>query len=357
MFQEKRKFYSIRVLFCALILLCAGFVSAQTPPHPPHPAPTVKPKPATKVTPTPRKPVWTSGRQIRNESPMPAEKTLAVDSKVNVKLCVSAGRVKVTGWERDEVRAFVSEGSQVGFVTVQKNRETEKPVWIKVLGYDPTKRNIGRPDECLSGDEIELDVPRNAVVDIDSRESEAIIESVGKVRVKNISGDIFLHDITQGIEATAYEGNVMVERSSGAMSLSTTAGNIVALDVSPSEIGDIFKAKTNSGAIALQAVNHRQLDIGSISGTLRFSGEFLNGGQYSFRTQNGSITLLIPTQTSSRVNATYGLGTFNSEIPLQDVVKPTGTRVQNLSGVLGKGESTVNLTTSSGTIDIKKHKN
>ncbi|HSK72817.1 MAG TPA: hypothetical protein VK892_14040, partial [Pyrinomonadaceae bacterium] len=251
MFHEKRKFYSIRVIFCALILLCAGFVSAQTPPKPTHPAPPSKPKPETKVTPTPRKPVWTTGRQVRNESPMPAEKTLAVDAKINIKLCVSAGRVKVTGWDRDEVRAFVSEGSQVGFITMQKNRETEKPVWIKVLGYDPTKKNIARPDECLSGNEIELDVPRNAVVDIESRESEAIIEAVGKVRVKNISGDIFLHDIAQGIEATAYEGNVMVERSSGAMSLSTTTGNIVALDVSPSEIGDIFKAKTNNGSVAL----------------------------------------------------------------------------------------------------------
>lgn len=356
MLQEKRIFYSMRVIFYALTLLCGGFASAQTPPKPPKPPPTVKPEPATKATP-PRNTIRTSGRQARNESPMPAEKTIAVDSKVKVMLCVSAGRVKVTGWDRGEVRAFVSEGSQVGFVTVQKNRETEKPVWIKVLGYDPTKRHTGRPDECLSGDEIELDVPRGAAIEIESRESEAVIEAVGKVRVKNISGDILLHDISQGIDATAYEGNVMVERSSGAMSLSTTAGNIVALDVSPSEVGDYFKAKTNSGAIALQGVSHRQLDVGSISGTLRFSGEFLNGGQYSFRTQNGSITLLIPQQTSSRVYATYGLGTFNSEIPLQEVVKPPGMRVQNLSGVFGNGESTLNLVTSSGAINIKKNKN
>lgn len=355
MLQKTRKFYCMQVIFCALILLSGGFASAQTPP-PPQPAPTLNPNPGTRVMP-PRKPVQTHGRQVRNESPMPAEKTLAVDPKLKINLCVSAGRVKVTGWDRSEVRAFVSEGSEVGFVTVQKNRETENPVWIKVLGYDPTKRHTGRPDECLSGDEIELDVPRSAVIEIESRESEAIIESVSKVSVKNISGDIFLHDISQGIIATAYEGNVMVERSSGSMSLSTTAGNIVALDVSPSEIGDYFKAKTNSGAIALQGVSHRQLDVGSISGTLRFSGEFLTGGQYSFRTQNGSITLLIPQQTSSRVYATYGLGTFNSEIPLQDVAKPPGMRVQNLSGVLGKGESTLNLTTSSGTIDIKKNKN
>lgn len=352
--QITNKIYRYAVICCVSVFLCAGWAAGQTPPEPP----AVKPK--IKVTPPPslpKPPEWKGGRRITNESGMPAEKAIEVDEKINVSLCVSAGKVKVSGWDRREVRAFVTDGSPIGFKTLQKSRQSEKPVWIMVLGFDPATNTETRPDECLAGDLIELDVPRNAIINIKSRESEAIINSVGKVRLENVSGDIFLNNVKEGIEATTYEGSVMVENSGGAMALTSTTGNIVALDVSPSEIGDIFKAKTNSGAVVLQSVEHRQLEVSSTSGTVKYSGEFLNGGQYSLRTSNGSMMLCLPQNASAKVSASYGFGSFDSEIPMNNVVKPPGARVQNFTGVLGSGEATLSLTTYNGRILIRNERN
>lgn len=299
------------------------------------------------VKPKPKKPVY-------NQNATPAEKSLSTDAKVNISLCVSRGKINVHGWDRNEIRAYVSEGgSQVGFKVLQKNK-AEKPVWVMVLGFDPSKNNEAEAEECLSGDEIELDVPRGATVNIKSSDSETKIESVGKVRFFNVGGDIFLDDIAGGIEAETKQGSITVGNSGGSIGLSATNGNIVVFNVSPSEIGDFFKAKTINGAITLQEVEHILLDVNSISGSIKFAGEVLSGGQYNFGTQTGVIMLSIPEKSSCKINATFGLGQFSSEIKLQNEKRTPNSPVQILTGQIGAGEAAFNLKTTNGRILIRK---
>ncbi|MCA1623196.1 MAG: DUF4097 domain-containing protein [Acidobacteria bacterium] len=343
--KKYKKRFSLFIV-TSFICLNAAFAAAQI---------TVEPNPKvlirTKIKPNK---VWKAKKKIENESSIPAEKSIAVDANVNVSLCVETGNLKINGWERNEVRALVTQGSQVGFKVSQKNKQSNKPEWIWVLGFDPSKITESGADECLSGGEIEIDVPRNATINVKSRESETTIGSIGKVTVENVGGDIFLNHIARGIEATTHQGDVMVGNSSGAMTLQSTTGNIVVFDASPSEIGDIFKAKTNNGAIILKDIEQRQMDVGSNSGSISFTGEFADGGQYNFNTLNGSITLSIPQNSSSKISASYGYGAFNSEIPLQNLVKSPASKTQNLTGQIGKGDATLNLTTYSGALLIKK---
>lgn len=340
--KNKRKF--LPFLLFVFVCLNVALASAQVP-NPPRRAIVEKPR---------TNKVWKVGKKVQNESPIPAEKSIAVDANVNISLCVETGNLKVNGWQRDEVRAFVSKGSQLGFKSLQQSKQSGKPVWIMVLGFDPTMNNSADADECLSGEEIEIDVPRNATINVKGRESETSVDSVGKVSVENVSGDIFLNNISRGIEAKTYEGDVTVENSSGAMTLFSTTGNIVAFDADSSEIGDIFKAKTNNGAIVLKNVEQRQIEVGSNSGSINFAGALAAGGQYNFGTSNGSITLIIPQNSSSKITASYGYGIFNSEIPLENLVKSAPSKAQNLTGQIGKGEATLSLTTYSGALRIKK---
>lgn len=346
---------------------CLSFQSAraqQTPlpekkplPSPRTTAPVVTPKPGTTaptvITPNPR-PLPTPPRETKrvvvNESYAAAEKAIQTESKVTINLCVIEGSVRVNGWDRDEVRAYVEDGSQVGFKIVQE--KNKKPVWVSVLGYDPKTNKEIKPEDCLSGSNIELDVPRNATINLESGESQIKIESVAKVAVKTLSGGIYLNDIAYGIEATTYEGDLMVEKSSGRITLNNTSGNIIALDVSPSDVGDIFKAKTNSGRITLKSIAHRVIETGTISGSTTFEGELLAGGQYTFTTQNGSIVLAVPPDSACKITAWFGFGAFNSEIPLVNTLK----KEQSLTAQIGTGEATcnVNLKTGSGVIRIRK---
>ncbi len=318
-----------------MIFIGASFSFAQKPPKPEIPK---SPEKVRKI--------------IKNRGETPAEKSIAVDAGINITLCVSDGKLKINGWERNEIRAFVTGGSQVGFTVLEKRKA--KPVWVKVLGFDPTTNKETDAEECLAGDEIELDVPRNAIVNVKSNVSEMVIDSVGKVSVENGGGDVFLNNIGRGIEARTYEGDVTVENSSGAMSLFSTTGNIIAFDVSASEIGDIFKAKTSNGAVTLKNVGQRQIEASSNSGSINFNGEFLNGGQYSFGTSNGAIVLTIPQNSSCLINASYGYGAFAYELPLKNIEKNTPSKIQTLSAQMGDGDCSLKLSTVSGAIRIRK---
>lgn len=309
------------------------------------------PKPTVPVTPPsfPKLPI-PGKKRAENESPAAAEKSIRTEAKVNISLCVSEGNVRINGWDRSEIRAYVNGGSKVGFKVLQKK---QNPVWVKVLGFDPLIDKEPGLDECLSGANIELDVPRGAVVDLKSGQSQISIESIARVTVENGGGDITLNNIAGGVTAKTYEGDVMVEKSAGAMALFSTTGNIVAFEVEPSEVGDVFRATTRSGAVTLQSIGHSQVEAGSGSGAIRFNGEFTSGGQYSFKTTNGSILLLLPLESSCKINANYGFGAFQSEIILKEVQKTPG-EVQKLTAMLGTGDANLNLTTYSGAIRIKK---
>src|SRR4028119_1184702 len=81
----------------------AAFAQNETPPVPPKTPKVYAPKTAPRSTPrratvyTPRpKPLLTE----REDS----EKSIAVDAKVNISLCVLEGNLKVNGWDRNEIR-------------------------------------------------------------------------------------------------------------------------------------------------------------------------------------------------------------------------------------------------------------
>lgn len=342
--QKFRRLKSAATFFALVFFGGASFAFSQSPlPKPQIPRPPAAPKPNRN-----------SAVKVINDSDIAAEKSIAVDARVNVQLCVSAGKIKINGWERGEIRAFVGAGSPVGFKVLQRGKTGGAPVWVEVLGYDAAKNKEANPDECLSGDAIEIDVPRGAVVSIKSRESETTVDSVDKVTVENVGGDISLTNIRRGISAKTYEGDVTVEKSSGAMTLSAMSGNIVVLDVAPLDVGDAFKANTNSGAVIMQGAEHRQIEASTNSGSIKFTGALQNGGQYNFRAFNGAVNLSIPQNSSSKINASYGFGTFDSQIPMQNVVKSAPAAARNLSAQIGAGEAVLNLSTYSGAIRIRR---
>jgi hypothetical protein len=66
--------------------------------------------------------------------------------------------------------------------------------------------------------------------------------------------------------------------------------------------------------------------------------------------------LAIPTDSSSKISASYGFGAFSSEIPLKNMQKNAPSSAQNLTALMGAGDATLNLTTNSGSIKIRSKK-
>jgi Putative adhesin len=341
--------YLFAIAVCIFALMSVGL--SQTPAPPTGKPPDVK----TKIK-APKFP-------MKGESPptvdmtdgTTSERAIAVDPKVSLTLCVAEGNVKITGWKRNEIRAFVQDGSRFRFSVLQKSTDGEKPVLVSLVGLRQLSNGSPTTIECIAGEEVELDVPENSAISLKGHETETSVDRVRKASVTNIGGDISVQNVAEGVWATTYRGVVTVENSRGSMQLASSTGNVIAYSVAPADVGDTFKAKTNSGNISLEKLGFRLADVTSISGSLLYSGELLSGGSFNFNTTNGAIRLAIPQNSSCRIIATYGFGNLNSNLPIKvltDDNHPGPTKTIN--AVLGRGEATLRLTTSSGSIQIKK---
>ncbi len=315
------------------------------------------PKPPTPTTPLPKPvPVVVTVQApvaVRMRDGESTEKSVEVERRSTVSLCVTSGDVRVNGWDRAEVRALVDGGS-LEFRVAERDPKSEKPSWIFVVGNAPVRAGVKstgvRNDECLSGDSVELDIPRDAAITLKGSPSDTRVESVLKAKIENISGNIVVRNVANGVFATTYEGGILVERSRGPMTLTSAAGGIVAFDVGQSETGDAFKARSNGGAVTLQSVEFRQVEASSITGSVNYRGKLLAGGQYSFGSQNGRVQLSVPAASICRVNAWNGLGGFVSDVPLQNAVK----NGQSTSGRLGNDDNgcSLSLKTTTGQLRI-----
>ncbi len=302
--------------------------------------------------------------EVRSAPPVPpaapradfdSEMSLAAAPNVNLKFCVSDAELKVNGWNREEIRVFVRGGRKFNFKVLEKDGASGKPNWIW-LAANQTGAPVQPMQECLSGSSIEIDMPTKASLSITGRSTETTIDMVRKVEVKIVEGNISLRNITGGISAFAYQGDLTVENSAGAIAIESTTGNIIAYDVSPGDIGEIFRVRTNSGTVMLQNVEHRQIEANSITGSVNFDGKFLPGGVYNFKTSNGAIKLNVPDDTSATFQAIYGFGSFNSDFKLEFLTENITGAGKNIVAKLGEGAANVKVTTNNGSIRVNKKK-
>jgi hypothetical protein len=318
-----------------------------------NPTPTPKPKPKPKPKPPEAKVEAESPEEPEEAEELvkTSEKSIQTEAKVNVSLCVNEGKVKVTGWDRNEVRVFVNEGNSIGFKVRQKDKSSDKPVLLDVVNS-----NSKGEKPCLSGEEIEIDVPKTATVEFGGQESETNFDSIYKVRIETNSGNISLNNIENGVEAKTYEGLITLEKIKGNVNVYSSSGGIIAYNISPNEPSDSFKARTESGVINLKNVSHSRLETKSISGIIKYSGEIINGGSYNFGTTSGAIMLTIPNDSSCKIIATYGFGSFTSEIPFKTLTKDVSSKAQKMVVQMGTGEADVFISTFSSVIKINSLK-
>lgn len=340
-------------ILTAAALGTASLAAAAQETWPPS-APVPKPPPTPKTRPGTPVPKVVAPMVLHLPRGGDHEKSIMVAPNANFSLCVIQGLLRVNGWKRNEIRVFIKGGSNVGFKILERSPD-QQPVWLMATGYDPKRVNKAFP-ECIWGDEIEIDMPEGASVGIKGQETRTVVDRVKKASVKNVGGNIVVRNVSNGVSASTYEGDITVEESKGPLMLESTTGNIVVFEAGPSESGDIFKAKTNSGAISLQAVRYRQVEVGSISGSVIYTGSILSGASYSFGTSNGSIRLAIPQASAFKLAATFASGSFSSELPFKILTEDVRDVGKSIVGQFGTGNGAlIKLTTNYGTIGIRKN--
>jgi Toastrack DUF4097 len=257
--------------------------------------------------------------------PHPAviEQTVAVEPNVIVSLCIASGSINVKGWDRNEVQARSGDAEKIELRRASANA-TGPASRIEVMISDPADGPRG-PEfgSCSAFSDVELSVPRGAIVQLQTRDGDITVSDVAEARVEAQSGDIVLQHISRLVEARALSGDITLKDSSGRVQLGSVSGSVEAINISSIGPGDDFEAGTVSGDVILKGVAQSQVHAKSVSGSLNMTGALARGGRYDFKTMSGDVTLNMPGDASFKVNAKVSQGgDIVSDFPITPVDDP-----------------------------------
>ena len=176
----------------------------------------------------------------------------------------------------------------------------------------------------------------------------------GELSLETTSGNVWIENASRIATAKSKSGAVELTNvdSDGALDAGTFSGSVILKNVKARRI----KAGCISGRIVVQDVETGQLDAQTISGDVTFSGVFAKAGRYDLKTNSGNVRAEVGGQTGFQLEANTFSGRVHSDFTVGGAQEPDGRgRARtSLSGTVGDGSATLNVTTFSGNVYVVK---
>ncbi|HVF28392.1 MAG TPA: DUF4097 family beta strand repeat-containing protein, partial [Pyrinomonadaceae bacterium] len=218
---------------------------------------------------------------------------------------------------------------------------------------------------CGGMSNVELDVPRGAMVVVKTGSGDLEVSDVAEARLGSNVGDIEVRGITRAVEATSLaSGSVFVEDSTGRVRLRSVGGDVEVVNVRAAANGDNLIVNSTSGSIRLDRVSYSRIEVSTIGGDVRMASALVRGGSYSFKTYSGDVTLELPADASFKISARVVadgdiLTDFpvkvSGTVPLPPNEESAGRLVGNVgSGKVEADAASLNLSSFHGTLRLRK---
>lgn len=297
--------------------------------------------------------------QGKGEAQQGSEASVATTNNVTVSLTTGAGSISVQGWDRSEVRAHTRlAGTKIEMRKDVGTDAANPAMHLEILVTDKSEEGETDCGSCNADSSVMVEVPRGATVYLRTQDGDIEVDDVAEAHIETIDGRIEARRIAKAIDATSVGGNVALEDAKGRARLSSVNGVIEASDLSPLDGSDFLKVKTVSGDILLDEVGQARVEASTISGELRLMGTLARGGIYEFTTTNSDVSILLPVESSFKLNAKVSEGgEIITEFPLKykGASSPVSLlQAGRLLGTYGSGDATINLVSFSGTLRLKK---
>ncbi|HEU4832938.1 MAG TPA: DUF4097 family beta strand repeat-containing protein [Pyrinomonadaceae bacterium] len=228
---------------------------------------------------------------------------MTVDPAAIVTLCVASGTLKVRGWDKNEIHVRSLDAAQIEFRRIDKVKNTTTPATrVDVMVLDRSTATRPRLD-CQALASVEMDVPANATVQVQTRDGDIMIAGVAGAYAGSQNGDIVIERATKMVEAGSLGGSIFLKDSSGRVNLSSAGGVVEVTNLKPVTDEDTLEVGTVSGDIQLSRVSNPKVIAKTVNGTLTMTGPLAKSGFYGFTNMTGDLVLAMPHDASFQLNA------------------------------------------------------
>ncbi len=283
-------------------------------------------------------PIGVKGQQYRVRTQI--DTTVRLERGGAVDLSLISGRIRVTGWDRQDVRIsasidrgtlrFDANSSRVSLSVEESDHSNRRRHSVGDARYDVSvPRGVRLILEAVSGD----------VTATGSRGEIEATSVSGDVDVSDGVGDASVESVSGSAHAARINGNLRAESVSGDVRVETVTGNVEATSV--------------SGDIRLVDIKSKDVRTETVSGDVAYSGSIDPGGKYSFETHSGTVRLNIPRGAGAHFSVETFSGDISSDFPV--TVSPRSNRGRTegrMEFTVGDGRARVDAQTFSGSIVI-----
>jgi DUF4097 and DUF4098 domain-containing protein YvlB len=279
------------------------------------------------------------GVQIRGLNRI--DTTVRLDRGGAVDLSLISGRIRVTGWDRSDVKISASiESGRLRFIA------NSSRVSVSVDDSDDEGRR-GRRHNNTGDARYEVSVPRGSRVILEAVSGDVMATgSRGEIEATSVSGDVDVSDGVRSVSAEAVSGGVRVARVNGDLRAETVSGDLRVESVT----GNV-QASSVSGNIRLVGIQSKDVRAETVSGDVIYNGSIEPAGRYSFESHSGNVRLNIPRGAGAQFSVETFSGSLETDFP---VTLPPGRkrRDDHVEFTVGDGRARVTAQTFSGNVII-----
>jgi DUF4097 and DUF4098 domain-containing protein YvlB len=281
------------------------------------------------------------GVQIRGLTRV--DTTVRLDRGGAVDLSLISGKIRVTGWDRPDVK--ISATIESGYLRFNANSSR---VSLGVEDSDDEGRR-GRRHNDVGEARYDVSVPRGARLILEAVSGDVIAKgSQGEIESTSVSGDVDVTDGVRSVSAESVSGSVHVAQVNGNLRTETVSGDLRAENVT----GDV-EASTVSGNIHLVGIQSKDIRTETVSGDITYTGTIEPSGRYSYESHSGTVRLNIPKGTGAQFSVETFSGDLSTDFPV--TIPPNQNRRRregHMDFTIGDGRAKITAQTFSGSIIV-----
>ena len=269
--------------------------------------------------------------------------TVRLDRGGAVDLSLISGKIRVTGWDRADVK--ISASIESGYLRFNANSSR---VSLSVEDSDNEGRR-GRRHNDVGEARYDVSVPRGSRLILEAVSGDVISKgSQGEIEATSVSGDVDVTDGVRTVSAESVSGSVHAASVNGNLRTETVSGDLRVENVT----GDV-EASTVSGSIRLVGIQSKDVRTESVSGDIIYTGTIEPSGRYSFESHSGTLRLNIPKGAGAQFSVETFSGDLSTDFPVTIPPNPNGKRREgHMDFTIGDGRAKVTAQTFSGRIII-----
>jgi DUF4097 and DUF4098 domain-containing protein YvlB len=265
--------------------------------------------------------------------------TVRLDRGGTVDLSLISGKIRVTGWDRPEVK--VSASIESGMLRLDANPSR---VSLSVEESDDSGR---RRRHDVGDARYDVSVPRGARLILEGVSGDITAAgSQGEIEATSVSGDVDVANGIREVSAESVSGSVHAAQINGNLRAETVSGDVRAESVTGN-----LEATSVSGNIRLVGAQSKDVRTETVSGDIVYSGSIDAGGKYSFESHSGTLRLNIPRGAGAQFSVETFSGDVTTDFPIT-IPAHSGRSEGRMEFTLGDGRARVTAQTFSGRIVI-----